>query len=108
MVRGLLGLYVTGVSKYYANARGLSYGQSRFLTIEVLVRAGWPGEAASFIFDISQNVARFLSEHVDTHEDAIDAGLRAGRAHFEDGDVRATMMPEFKLLEWKQAGLWVP
>lgn len=108
MARMLLGLYVAGVVAYYKDARGLTYGQQRFLTIEVLHDAGWPYDAASFIFDFSTNPSEHLTQHVSEANDAIDAGRRAARAHFEDADFRAGMMPEIKLMQWQRTGLWVP
>ena len=106
--RILLILYVIGVVNYYKETKGITYGQHRFLAIKVLEYAGWNYETASFVFDRSVDISRFVPDLAEDGEDSLDSGYRSARAHFQDGDPRSALMPKVLSLQWKKKGWLKP
>jgi len=102
--RLLLAFFVVGVVNYYKDARELTYGQHRYLTVKVLEHAGWEPDMSSTLFDISSEISNYLPELTECTEDSLDAGYRSGKHFFENGDERAFLMPKFKSLQWKKDG----
>ena len=106
--RILLALFVIGVVNYYQRAKNLTFGQHRYLAINILVLADWDHETASYLYDYSDNLAQYMPELADDGNDSLDAGFRAGRAYFEDNDICAGLMPKVKSLQWKKKGWLIP
>ena len=101
-IRILFAFYFLGIVKCYSERESLTYGQQRHLFIESVIRLGWNSDFVSRILDFSHNPSMHLPNMEDDILDAVDAGKRAARAYFEESDVRSYLMPNLKLMMWKQ------